>query len=392
MRALDNEAFVTSSDVGHLGIRANAVAPGSIVAERAEAELDAMGATLAAERRAEMPAKGAASASRGTIGGCCGNPFPPAPRGGLHHGRRIAGGRRRRVVAIPRGRRTRERCPRAESARARARPNRATRGAGSGGLAGAGWISARRPGRYDVHDRPVSLRPRRRLGRAAADHSSARGGRQRDPDIILVTHAHGDHLDPPTIGSYGRRGCSTLVAPPAVARIAAGELGWAGRLVELAAGESVEVGGARVTATWTRHGYEDAPGPDAAVGFLIEIDGLSIWHAGDTEYDARLHRFPPGDLDVAFLPINGTGGNMNAYEAAVLAWQLRVGVTVPMHFGMWSADDYTYGATEPWATTDPDAFVRAYRALAPDAAVQVPVPGEVMVFTARGNAPSGGSR
>jgi len=211
------------------------------------------------------------------------------------------------------------------------------------------------------------------------------------PDVILVTHTHGDHLDPPTIRSYGNRGRSTLVAPPAVARIAAEELGWVGPLIELPAGESVEVGGARVSATWTRHGYEDAPGPQAAVGYLVEMDGLALWHAGDTEYDARLHRFPPGDLDVAFLPINGTGGNMNAYEAALLASQLRVGVTVPMHFGMWAAEDYTYGATEPWATLDPDTFVRSYRALAPDAGAQVPVLGEVMVFTARSVSAPGGS-
>jgi NAD(P)-dependent dehydrogenase (short-subunit alcohol dehydrogenase family) len=47
----------TASDLGHLGIRANAVAPGSITSARSDADFDAMGATLAAERRAEMRGK-----------------------------------------------------------------------------------------------------------------------------------------------------------------------------------------------------------------------------------------------------------------------------------------------------------------------------------------------
>ena len=46
----------TASDLGHLGIRANAVAPGSITGERSEAELDASPAT-ATPRRHEMQHK-----------------------------------------------------------------------------------------------------------------------------------------------------------------------------------------------------------------------------------------------------------------------------------------------------------------------------------------------
>src|SRR5439155_18788938 len=107
--------------------------------------------------------------------------------------------------------------------------------------------------------------------------------------------------------------------------------------VALSAGESWDFADVRVTATWTRHGScEDAPGTDEAVGFLLEIDGIRLWHPGDTEYDASLHRTFQRPLDVAFVPINGSGGNMNAHEAALLAWQLGVGVAVPMHFGMWA--------------------------------------------------------
>jgi L-ascorbate 6-phosphate lactonase len=201
------------------------------------------------------------------------------------------------------------------------------------------------------------------------------------PDLLCVTHPHVDHLDPATIRAYGNRGTVTLVAAPTTIEIARAELGWTGPVISLAAGESSEVTGLRVTATWTRHGScEEAPGPDEAVGFLLEIDEIRLWHPGDTEYDATLHRAAPGRIDVGFLPINGSGGNMNAHEAALLAWQLRVGVVIPMHFGMWSEQAYSYGGSEPWATPRPDEFIDTYARLSPDATVIVPQPGEPIVL------------
>lgn len=54
---LEGLTRATAADLGHLGIRANAVAPGSIMGERSEAELDAMGAEVARSRRREMEEK-----------------------------------------------------------------------------------------------------------------------------------------------------------------------------------------------------------------------------------------------------------------------------------------------------------------------------------------------
>jgi L-ascorbate 6-phosphate lactonase len=195
-----------------------------------------------------------------------------------------------------------------------------------------------------------------------------------------------DHLDPPTVREWGRAGRAALIAPPTTVGIARDQLGWRGPCVELTVGESTTLAGVRATATWARHGYLDpAPEGAEAVGFLVRAGGVAVWHAGDTEYDARLHRAPPGQIDVALLPINGTGGNMNAHEAALLASQLRVKLAVPMHFGLWPDEDYTYDGEEPWATTRPEQFVGTYARLAPDARVKVPVLGEVIGVGAGGD-------
>ena len=56
------------------------------------------------------------------------------------------------------------------------------------------------------------------------------------------------------------------------------------------------------------------------------------------------------------MAINGGGGNLNAHEAALLAWQLRPGLSIPMHYGMWPDEEYRYGGEAPDATPDPALF------------------------------------
>jgi len=50
---------------------------------------------------------------------------------------------------------------------------------------------------------------------------------------------------------------------------------------------------------------------------------------------------------------------MNALEAALLAWQLKPRMAVPMHYGLWPAEDYRYRGAAPDATPDPNLFASA---------------------------------
>jgi L-ascorbate metabolism protein UlaG (beta-lactamase superfamily) len=57
---------------------------------------------------------------------------------------------------------------------------------------------------------------------------------------------------------------------------------------------------------------------------------------------------------------------MNAYEAALLAWQLGSRIVVPMHHRIWK--DFTGGEQ---ATVDPQVFVNTYRNLGGDGQVML---------------------
>lgn len=170
------------------------------------------------------------------------------------------------------------------------------------------------------------------------------------PDLLLVTHGHLDHFDEPTIRTFASGGRTMLVATPSCTARAS-LLGWQpAKLRSLRPGQSATKGGCHVTATFARHTLPDA------VGYLVTIEGIRLWHSGDTEYDQRLRALATKKLDFAFMCINGGGGNMNALEAALLAWQLEPRAAVPMHYGMWSVEDYRYRGAAPDATPDPALF------------------------------------
>jgi L-ascorbate 6-phosphate lactonase len=194
------------------------------------------------------------------------------------------------------------------------------------------------------------------------------------PDLLLVTHGHLDHFDEPTIRTYASGGRTTLFAPPSCVGRAL-HLGWpASRLRALQPGQSASRSGCRVTATFARHTLPDA------IGLLLTIDGLRVWHSGDTEYDEHLRSLATEKLDVAFVCINGGGGNMNAHEAALLAWQVKPRTVVPMHYGMWPAEGYRYRGAAPGATPNPVLFASTIAKLDPKTRVKVLKVGDTVTL------------
>jgi L-ascorbate 6-phosphate lactonase len=185
-------------------------------------------------------------------------------------------------------------------------------------------------------------------------------------DAVLASHSHEDHLDPDSVRGFAE--CDrTLVVGPAMATQKATSLGIHGsRVRPLVRGECLDVGDLRIEAVAANHAFGPEPTPDA-IGFIVSGAGVRVHHSGDTEYDRRIIT-DSLDVDAALLCINGTAGNMNVYEAALLAWQQRSALVVPMHHVLWR-DGYGDGAT-----LDPGEFAETYRRLGGVGSVHIPVP------------------
>lgn len=198
------------------------------------------------------------------------------------------------------------------------------------------------------------------------------------PDLVIATHFHEDHLDPQALPIIAHHSQARFVCPPtSYARL----VGWGvnpQRAQPLSVGQQVKLADAVVTATPARHVSDlagwDVPDP---IGVLLDVGGLRIYHSGDTEYDLKVRALMTAGIDVALLVINGSGGNMNAHEAALLGWQLGAATLVPMHHILWA----DWGpADTPGMTLDPALFGQTYSALGGKGTVRYPEVGGRLVL------------
>ncbi len=155
-----------------------------------------------------------------------------------------------------------------------------------------------------------------------------------EPDVILITHAHPDHLDADTLARYlsEQRKCVTVLCSASAY----------GRLTEIGAPKHNYVllsphtvwseSGVTFYSVKAEHSDRDA------VGFIIDDGEKTYYISGDTLYnfdviDDCLDLVEDG-VDYAFLPINGRGNNMNAKDASDFAYELGAKCAVPVHYGL----------------------------------------------------------
>ena len=153
-------------------------------------------------------------------------------------------------------------------------------------------------------------------------------------DAILVSHAHRDHLDLPSLRRLPRT--ARVVVPQGLGRRVT-RLGFRD-VVEVDEGDEVDVVGVRVQTTHAEH----APGRGAfargalPVGYLLR-GSLDVYFAGDTDLFPEMASLAPG-LDLALLPVSGWGprvpaGHLDADRAARALQLLAPRVCVPIHWG-----------------------------------------------------------
>ncbi|HEY7075229.1 MAG TPA: MBL fold metallo-hydrolase [Solirubrobacteraceae bacterium] len=194
-------------------------------------------------------------------------------------------------------------------------------------------------------------------------------------DAILVSHAHADHLDLPSLRRL--RGPRPVIAP----RGCAGLLRRAGLgpVVEMMPGDRHRLGAVTVEAVAAEHDGRRHPLARRipALGFLLE-GSARVYFAGDTDLFDGMSALA-GRVDVALLPVAGWGprlpaGHLDPQGAARAAALIRPAVAVPIHWG--TMRSVGAGRADPRAPAT--AFAAAVEALGLPIAPRILMPGEAM--------------
>jgi L-ascorbate metabolism protein UlaG (beta-lactamase superfamily) len=146
-------------------------------------------------------------------------------------------------------------------------------------------------------------------------------------DVVFITHAHYDHYSQDELAKI-HKDDTAFVAP----RDVAAEL--SGDVQAVAPGDVVEAAGIKAQVMPAYNIVEDRleahPKANGWVGYLLELDGRTYYHAGDTDHLPELESVK---ASVTFLPIGGSGFTMDVPDAAGLAKAIAPEVAVPMHYG-----------------------------------------------------------
>jgi L-ascorbate metabolism protein UlaG (beta-lactamase superfamily) len=169
-----------------------------------------------------------------------------------------------------------------------------------------------------------------------------------DATLVAVSHIHPDHCDPDTLLPLLRASPSARVIGPRQVINLLADLGLDRTRLIPAQEEWLDVGRhLRIRAVPAAHKNieREADSSLRFVGFVIEIGGRRIYHAGDTcVHDlvlAALASVAP--VDVMLLPVNecnffrdrlGIVGNMSVRDAFSLAATSGCMMVVPMHYDM----------------------------------------------------------
>ena len=149
-----------------------------------------------------------------------------------------------------------------------------------------------------------------------------------DADVILITHSHHDHCSAEDVEKLRGENTEIVAAADCAVKFKGAR--------PLKPGESIKVNGVMVEAmpayNLTRFrspGVPYHPKNMNWVGFVVEMDGLRIYYAGDTDKIPEMEKVK---ADVCLLPVGGTY-TMDAVEAAEAANLINPKIAIPMHWG-----------------------------------------------------------
>ncbi|HEY3421345.1 MAG TPA: metal-dependent hydrolase [Methanomassiliicoccales archaeon] len=161
-----------------------------------------------------------------------------------------------------------------------------------------------------------------------------------EADLILVTHAHNDHLGDAI--EISKRSGSPILCSFELGMYCESQ---GAKVINAHIGGKFkfDFGSVKLFPALHSSSLDDIHPLGTAVSFMINMEGKNMYHAGDTALFGDMALIAEQyKIDVAMLPIGGIY-TMDSEDAVRAERLLRAKKVVPMHYGKWSeADPYEF--------------------------------------------------
>ena len=195
-------------------------------------------------------------------------------------------------------------------------------------------------------------------------------------DAVLISHAHYDHLDVPSLEKLGKK--TPIVAPRGLGGLLRKRRFEA--VLEVEQGETVRIGELAIRVVPAEHKGDRGPfgASAAAVGYVV-TGSSSVYFAGDTDLFDGMRELGP--VDLALIPIWGWGpglgaGHLDPARAADAVALVLPRVVVPIHWGTYFPIHLGMRRQPGFVKLPPAQFLAALEKAAPDVEARVLAPGE----------------
>lgn len=147
-------------------------------------------------------------------------------------------------------------------------------------------------------------------------------------DVILITHAHGDHMDPKAIEQIRKEDTKIIVTSECAKSLGFGDV--------MSNGDQSTFAGIGIDAVPAYNLTSNLHPKGSGNGYVLQLGSLKVYVAGDTENIPEMNDLK--NIDVAFLPMN-LPYTMSPEMVAAAARLLRPAILYPYHFGETSTSE-----------------------------------------------------